>query len=116
MLTENQKARLHLSIELAEGFKLRKYVIDDEPACVMAQLSFFEGVPLLTMREWDKEGGQHIAALAPIELALYPMHLLRRVQLMWDGMQERGLVLGPHESEAPAARVRMHALVDAYQG
>ncbi len=112
-LTQDQAEKLRKAISQAQKFGGCKYVSEDKPCCVIAQLATLEGVPLEKLREWDEANSQSVLAIQPEELASYSFSRLSQIQNFWDGI---GTVNEPMETRIDHARELMLAVVEEASG
>lgn len=86
-ITEEQAKRLHTATDAATEPRNCLYLTsNNKPACVIAQLAFMEGVSVTEMTQWcgdivyvmEKGPGSE-------RLASYPIALLSKLQVLWDG-------------------------------
>lgn len=90
-MNNEQKEKLLTAIDLAKNPGKCRYVIDEQPQCVIAQLAVLENVPIGTLKIWDfasngESGG--IGNIDPPELSHYDMGLLENLQDIWDSRDD----------------------------
>lgn len=73
------------AIKLATGKGDCKYITDDKPACVIAQLGALEGISKYRMSRWSN--ANILSVIDKQELHKYDNTFLRKLQQMWDTMK-----------------------------
>jgi hypothetical protein len=107
MLTQDQIAKLHKSVDLAKNPGGCRYFDHfRQPECVIGQLLYLEAGPYVFNGSFNSNGFT-VGALKPQEIKDYPLELLTGLQGMWDTSPS---------GEQIELKEKMHNLIDNYKG